>query len=56
MQNERYLEEFIGKWLKFALIKPFDSASLTDKILLNTYISAKERVVQNEVSKNINRI
>ena len=54
--NERYLEEFIDKRLKFAPIKPFDSAALTDKMSLNTYISAKRRVLQNEISKNLNII
>ena len=54
--NERYLKEFIDKRLKFAPIKPFNSAALTDKMSLNTYISTKERVVQNEISKKINII
>ena len=48
----RYLNEFIDKRLKFAPIRPYGSAALTDKISLNTYIAAKKRVIQIEGSKN----
>ena len=42
--NDRYLNEFIDKRLKFAPIRPFECAGVSDKLSLNTYICAKKRV------------
>ena len=54
--NDRYLEEFIDKRLKFAPIRPYGSASLSDKMSLNTYIVAKKRIIQYIKSEEIELI
>ena len=54
--NERYLEEFVDKRLKFAPIRPFGSAALSDKMSLNTYIAAKKRLIQDVESDEIRLI
>ena len=54
--NDRYLDEIIDKKLKFAPIRPYDSASLLDKMSLNTYIVAKKRIIQNANSEEIELI
>ena len=54
--NDRYLEEFIDKRLKFAPIRPYGSAALSDKMSLNTYIVAKKRIIQNIKSEEIELI
>ena len=40
------MDEFINKRLKFAPIKPFGIAGLTDKISLNSYISTNEKKIE----------
>ena len=56
LSNNRYLEELIDKRLKFVPIRPLDSAALSDKMSLNTYIVAKKREIINEDSENIKLI
>lgn len=43
--DDKYLEEFIDKRLKFVPIRPCDSLAVTDKMSLNTYISIKQREI-----------
>ena len=54
--NDRYLEEFIDKRLKFAPIRPYGSSALSDKMSLNTYIVAKKRIIQYIKSEEIELI
>ena len=43
--NKRYLNELIDNRLKFAPIRPYSAAALSDKMSLNTFIVAKPRTI-----------
>ena len=44
--NDIYLDEILNKRLKFAPIKPYGTAGLTDKISLNSYVSTNEKNIE----------
>ena len=46
--NKKYLKELIDNRIRFAPIRPFGSAALTDKMSLNTYISAIKRDIEKD--------
>lgn len=50
--DERYLEEFVDKRLKFVPIKPSQTLALSDKISLNTFLSTRTR----EINKKTNNV
>ena len=55
--NKRYLNELIDNRLKFAPIRPYGAAALSDKMSLNTFIVAINRtIIGNEISKKMKLI
>ena len=44
--NDIYLDEILNRRLKFAPIQPYGTAGYTDKISLNSYISANEKYIE----------
>ena len=45
--NKAYLDELIDNRLKFVPIYPFDCIAISDKISLSTFISIKDKKIEN---------